>query len=232
MPSQQTEQPRDVDATPSLRGETPALDMQIGARVLLQLQDTGEKLWGETVGMVQDKFIIIRIATNPAIRQALQPETPVAVRYVVRDCLVFGFTATVARLTTNPLPLLYLHFPASVETANLRTHHRVCCYLPATLFLEGQEVHGALVDISRGGCRILVSHANDTQAVEAPVDTEVFCQLNILGDDGALFLKGVVKKNTTSGDKTMLGVAFDDITEEAAAHIERYVQCVHELSDL
>jgi hypothetical protein len=207
-------------------GEVP--NIEPGGRVLLDPDGLGKRFWTEFIGLVKGKYLLLRLPMQVGIREALEVDAPVTVRYIQGGCRVCGFKTSVAGMNFKPFPLLFLHHPDRVESLSLRRHERVACSLPGRVFQEGQEWEGMIVNISQGGCRMVLDGGNGASGGTPQADEEIFCSIRLLDSDEELYVRGMVRTVDAKAGNTVLGIQFVEPTEEQAGRIGEYVEGIRE----
>lgn len=203
------------------------LDFRIGEKVLVDLEGTGKRFWTEAYGRVREDFILLRHPMNAAFKDLLGKDQPITARYMDSEGSIYGFKSTVVGTIARPSPILVITHPYAVETVNLRRHDRAPCFLPATLFHEGAEMAGYIVNISAGGSKF-VWPMPDGAPPEFPKDAEAFCQFSLPGAEGELYARSIVKGITLDGSKCIIGLKFEDLEEDGNRLITEYVQLAME----
>ena len=116
------------------------------------------KAAGVLAGMISDEYLMIRVSAIPGILSRLQEDDLIAVRYVYAGN-VYGFNSTIVNYIQKPALIVFLTYPATVETVNLRNAQRVECLFPATVKTDRGDYKAVIVDISQGGCRVCLDHS-------------------------------------------------------------------------
>lgn len=203
------------------------LHIDMGGAILLEPIGTGQRFKTIFVGMERERYLLTRLPRVAGIREILTPETEITVRYLHHNGTVYGFKTAVLSTIPAPVPLVFLSFPKVVEVLSLRRHERVDCFLPATVFHEGTDYACMLTNISSGGCRIIL----DLPPEDIPnlsLNDEIFCQFSMFGSDQDHFVKGEVKNLTRDCTKLILGIQFDEVSEDIQESINAYVRNVTE----
>lgn len=206
----------------------PELELPIGGDALVEVTGTQKRFKTSFVGMDRRQYILLKLPMRRQIIDMLTPHLQITVRFLMDGGRVCGFQCHVAHLSVKPFPLLFLSYPKLVEVLKLRKHDRVACFQPIVFYLSGEEYPAVIVNISAGGCRILMEEG-DLAAMEshAPGEQIVF-QLRLFGSEEHVYLQGTVKTATNEqhhGKQVLaLGVAFQDLDEELAGQINSYVE--------
>ena len=200
-----------------------SLDFRIGEKVLVDVEGTGKRFWTEAFGRIREEFILLAPPASASFKDLLNKDQPITARYMDVQGSIFGFKSTVVGTIARPSPILIITHPFTVESVNLRRHDRVQCFLPSTLFHEGAEMTGYIVNISAGGAKFVWPLA-DGNIPEFPKNAEAFCQFRMPGADNELYARSVVKSTTLDGKRCIIGLKFEELEEENKRLITDYVQ--------
>ncbi len=198
-------------------------EIPVGAEVFMQGDDRADRFQTSFVGMERKNFLLFRQPRRQA-GQTLQPQASLTVRFLVEN-LVLGFKATVLAVIDKPFPLLFISYPDCIEALDLRQDDRVRCFLPATLYRDGQEAQGRIVDLSRSGCQVVLDLAATpvTLLTEPIPGAEVFCQFRLPESDEDLYSKGEIRFVEEKNGKARLGIRFVDPEEPVANGVQQFV---------
>lgn len=198
------------------------LDIPLGATIFLKPEGTDKRFHMSFVGMEAGRYIILR-PRAPIGPQELSPQTPLIVRFR-KENYVCGFQSMLIYAMTAPFHLYFLSQPESYEVLNLRQHDRASCFLPAQIFLEGEELRGKIIDISRSGCLIVLDSEPANMAV-LQNDCEIFCQFHLENQD--LYCKSIVRHGISAKNKVRLGVEFLEPTTEVNGALDTYLTAIN-----
>ena len=123
---------------------------------------------------------------------------------------------------------MFLQYPESILFLNLREKHRASCFFPATIFWESQEIDGRIIDISKGGGKIIALTGNNDTLPQINAGEEVFCQLVMDKLENALYIKAVVRRITSEKNKHIFGLEFVDLPTDIQHIIDDYVTSINE----
>ena len=98
-------------------------------------------------------FVLATMPRGQKESMKMQVGTPWVVRYVFGG-KAFGFKTEVLRTQFEPVPLVFLSFPASIEVQSIRRHERVKTLLLARMKSSQGETDCTIDDLSPGGCRV------------------------------------------------------------------------------
>ena len=109
------------------------------------------------IGMEYGQFLIVKPPPLPEFPASLYQKNQTVVRYFYAG-RAYGFRTTLVSLIREPVRLLILAYPETIESLNLRKNERYACRLPAGVVLnlsgdEPENWQGYITDISADGCR-------------------------------------------------------------------------------
>jgi c-di-GMP-binding flagellar brake protein YcgR len=227
MPAQNTAPGRPKKILPQhiRRKDGDALDLAPGERCIVEPEGLGKRFKSLFVGMERNQYLILRItreAQAMGTREYLHMSKPVTVRYLHRG-QVCGFSSRVLSAIYNPVPLLFLHYPAQIEVLDVRSEDRMEHFLPCRAIYGGQERHGVILNLSRGGCRLLVERGAQDEALLTK-GSEVFCRAQLLDTEHEVYLHGEVRNAQTVQRNMVLGVQFTNQTQQLEQMLMRHLQ--------
>ncbi len=212
-------------ANPLLNQETDRLDIRIGENANIELLGSGERMWGEVVGMKTGRFIALWV---PALkvektRRTFLGEGMVAVRCLAGGRDLVGFKTTASQLLQDPYPLLFLDYPDKIERVNLRKAKRVEARIESTIFREAAEISGTIVDISAGGAKVAVRDMRALAQGELGVDSECVVLFKLAEDSEEHCITSMVRNVTKTERDALIGFKFVSYPGDALVEIERFV---------
>jgi hypothetical protein len=208
------------------------LAMRMGERLHLEIQSTGERLWGELVGFKQGAFLLVWLPALMRHRQSLIDDNMVTVRGVNCDFQLCGFRTSITKVMLTPHPLLFLHFPEVFEKLHLRRHDRVECFLPALVLMDGQEYKSIIVNLSLGGARIVLDSPGHESSLELFEDQEAFLVFKVVENGREVCARTHVRSISNNEGRITLGTEFLDLIGESKTIIDEYVANIKEFSTL
>ncbi|MDH3359544.1 MAG: flagellar brake protein [Desulfobulbaceae bacterium] len=194
----------------------------VGAEVVIQATEQGLRFNTTFIGLIKGRYLLVN---RPESQKniALSANDQLAVRYIAGN-QVFGFISTLATITTNPFPIMFIDLPECYETLNLRKDDRIQCFQPAILYKESLEEKGKLTDISKSGCRIIINKQNDNSPfANLKANNEIFCSLQLPDIENNLYTKGIIRVSESLKTKTKLGIQFLNPEKDVQDAIARYV---------
>lgn len=187
-----------------------SFEAQVGAKALVELQGVGGRFNSQILGWEPGKFVILKLPANHELLQNLYVNKAIVVRYIHCGGQVRGFKSAVQGIVYAPHRVLFLSFPASIETIELRKGTRVDCTIPATLEVSDASFKALLINISNGGCKVSLGRGQDGLQLSTLVGSEVNCSFKLLESPETMRLNGVIKKMSTSNEIVRCGIQFSD----------------------
>jgi c-di-GMP-binding flagellar brake protein YcgR len=219
---QQTQQTPPVQRSPGIQA-----DLRHDMPVVLQFARDGAKFASRIVGMEPYTFIIVKMPLAPGIRAMLFPGQGLTLRFEC-DGVIYGFDTEIVTYVTKPAPLLILAYPVSMEKIELRRFKRLTCLLPVRLENEFAHSLAFMVDISRGGCRLIIDK-NDIEGVFNVMTGDAVRIQSLPELFGGRDLEAAVANVVQKNDKAILGAAFAANDPEMEQLIERFISRVSDI---
>jgi c-di-GMP-binding flagellar brake protein YcgR len=129
------------------------LTVETGAEICLAAEDL--KYFGKCifVGQKIDQFIVVTPPSNfSSVEKNLLQANSLMVRYQFEGD-IFEFTSQVLEIKYEPLTLLLLQYPVTIEKKELRSQKRISCFISAKMEVNNELQDGIIKDISKLGCR-------------------------------------------------------------------------------
>ncbi len=191
--------------------------------VVLQIPRDGAKYSSKIVGVEPYKYIIAKMPLAPGIRTMIFPGQGLTLKSEC-DGIIYGFDTEILHAILRPAALLLLAYPMRTEKIELRRHRRLSCLLPVRLQNPFAHTLAFMVDISLGGCRLVVDK-NDTDGilnVMAGDEVSILALHEVFGDDG---LRATIANTAQKNHKAFFGAAFagndPDHGRRVAAFLDR-----------
>jgi hypothetical protein len=131
------------------------MDLPIGHEMLVQFEGEKARFKSSYYGQKPEEFLIVQMPGIPGIREKLLNGNGLVVRYLVGG-RVYGFKSHPVGNVVRPCPLIFLTYPQSIESLNLRQSERVNTFLDATGTIDDVSMDGVILDLSVGGCMLMV----------------------------------------------------------------------------
>ncbi|EFL51065.1 type IV pilus assembly PilZ [Solidesulfovibrio fructosivorans JJ]] len=196
-----------------------------GTRVLLELAGLEEKLATACVGHQRGRFVVVQMPSTTetardALYQLLYPDNTVIARYLHEGSVV-GFSARLIRCIQIPFPLIFLTYPAHLESHDLRKHKRITCCLPGRIRLGDGYVEGLLMDVSISGCQFSIPRK--ASAPEPAIDAVVELSCELIGSAAQTTFTCAVKRVLTSARRVDLGLKFKEMPQAIRESLVDYL---------
>ena len=201
-----------------------ALNIGIGTRMQFQLGEKGQefKAAGFLAGMISDEYLMIRVPAIPGILSRLNEGDPIVVRYVYAGN-VYGFNSTILNYVQKPALIVFLAYPAAVETVNLRKAQRVECLFPATVNTDRGDYKAVIVDISEGGCRVCLDHgASESSSFD--IDQTIGLSFHLAGVVEEQVINGKIRVLKKDAQLSEMGIQFDQENEAVLNNVKQYIE--------
>jgi hypothetical protein len=192
----------------SVINKSQRLFIELGTYLRLESITNNSTISGELIGMRVGDYLIVRLqGCNKRIDQIKELQ----VKYLCSG-EIFGFSAQVLTVLNEPDQLVFLDYPAEVESFNVRSFDRVDCFLPVHLSFQGNSIDGLLVNINFQGCLCCV---DDNEALRLPQD-QVIPDVNLKFpaiSDTVFAVSGEIRFIRKEADKLYLGIYFRDMDD-------------------
>jgi hypothetical protein len=208
------------------------LNIGIGTTLQFQLGRNKQalKAAGVLLGMSMDEYLIIRVPAIPGILSRLCEGDPMVVRYVY-DGNVYGFTSKILTCLQKPALIVFISYPVSMESMNLRKTRRMQCLFPATVNRPDGDLKGLIMDISLRGCKICVENESDEQH-SMDVDQTILIGFLLTGTKEEQVIKGKIRNMKKDYEHTEIGIQFDPENTSVLNNVRLYMDRFAELQFL
>ncbi len=203
--------------------EHQTFSVGIGTRMQFQLGMKGQefKAAGILVGMMPNESLIIRVPPIPGILNRLEAGSSVVVRYVYAGN-VYGFTSKILICIQKPALIVFLAYPATVETMNLRKAQRLQCLFPARVKTHDGDYDAVMVDISLGGCRICLDYGAGVPQ-SADIDQTIEISFHLPGVEQEQVINARIQNLKKDGQVSEMGVKFDPENEAVLNNVKLHI---------
>ncbi|THB63451.1 MAG: flagellar brake protein [Desulfovibrio sp.] len=202
------------------------LDMPIGLDLIAQVKGTDNvRFRSRYLGMKAGEFLIMQMPGVPSIREKLVSHCNLVVRFMSSGT-VFGFESSVQATTMRPSPMMFIAFPDTIESLNLRQAERVDTFINAEGTIGEQIVRGAILDISAGGCRYTIDRSTGTRWPDTEPGTQILLSFTLPSTEIHLHVNGEIINAKKDIDTIILGVKFilDEYHEDVKQQITDFVR--------
>lgn len=195
-----------------------------GARIIIEFPSLFKRrFYSSIIGHKQEQYIIIDHPAQDKRPLRLEEGMVCMVRYIEKG-LACGFKTQIVGVSSRPYSLVFLEFPRSIESSNLRKEDRYPVSLAGALSEEKSEEssdHKSLVcdiiNISRGGCLV-----NSPEAFEP--ETTLLLTINLPEQGEAENLETEVKSCSKAGQEYQLGLNFANLLNPAYKKVTAYLE--------
>ena len=192
------------------------LDMPIGLELIAQIKGSdGVRFRSRYLGMKPGDFLILQMPGVPSIREKLISRCNLVVRFMSSGT-VCGFESLVMSHTLKPCPLVFVAFPETIESLNLRTAERVDTFIEAEGVIGDQIVRGAILDLSAGGCRMTVDRSTGTRWPDIEPGEEMLLSFRLPNENRMLTVNAQIVMAKKEVDAIALGLKFAQDERHAA----------------
>ncbi len=202
--------------------QPPALALSFGTRMLLQPEGLKDNLQTVFIGLDKPRYLIVKAPPSKGLFEHIYPEKPVTVRYANQGT-VFGFHSMVLSTLSKPAKLVFLVYPARVETVNLRRNERVDTHIPASFKLKETSLDSLIVNLSLGGCKILIK-GSETSYSSLSKDVQAELAFALPGSQDQVQTGIRIRNLSLDDEKIFLGCQFESLSSEHAGQINDFVQ--------
>jgi len=225
-------QEADESTTPkrSSRELGMAVAFKLGQAVMLQALGGKQRYWGKIIGTDPYDYFIVRLPLVPGINHLATTGAGLTLRFEA-DGELYGFSCDVVSATHKPNLLLILSYPTYIEKMQLRRHRRIKCLIPAFMENEFFKSPGFIVDLSRGGCRVVLDMFQKQKIVNLMTGDEL--NLNISLDSlSSLTCKARVMSLADLGQGRVLGASFGGGEVESQGAIGKFMDRLETIDTL
>lgn len=182
------------------------LFIELGTDLLLESNTSTQSTSSQLIGMQVGKYLIVQLSDHQWVQNRVSQGDTLQAKYILADD-VFGFNTKVMRMIKDPDLLLFLEYPAKVNSCNVRSDKRVECFLPVKITMDNLNIEGIITNISKNGCLCSVDNCPEIDSVNMPLLT---LQLPY-GQLETLTLKGEIQNLRLKDSQAFLGILFQGL---------------------
>ena len=206
------------------------ISLEIGIPIQLKMEGVAFPLQSVLIGMEIDEYLIIKIpAQYTNVKHKLIAGVDIIVRYLYRGT-VYGFQTKLIEIITKPVKLLFLEYPKIIEHYDLRSQKRAESIFPATIMIKDKTNHGAIIDVSKNGCRCHILNSRKEPLPPVQIDDEILLKCKFPGVEGDHEVLGKIKNIRRSRKELIVGVEFMRLELEIHELISQYIYAVEDFS--
>lgn len=209
-----------------------AIPIQLGVQLLLQLRQLSIRVPSKLVGLEHGKYLIVSMPSLSVtdIKSYFTHGKVVVARYI-HEGSALGFESMVMGMIIQPVRLVFLGYPKSIQDMNLRKHKRSECYLPAEISVIDESIHGFILDISRGGCSFNCKSKTNLDIDMLSVGKKLVIKFAVPGFEGKLEIYCIIRNFRIDNAHMFFGLQFDDIVEEQKYKLYSYLDEMLSMED-
>lgn len=212
---------------PAVKAAEPRLHLPIstGAELLIEIINLKLRIKSHLVGLEHEQYLIIKVAPNDLLgtfRSDAVKESPMIIRYLYKGT-VYGFTAQLLNILSAPARLFFVSYPEKFDEIRVLENARFDCILPASALVGNDIVEMTVIDISKEGCLCMI---NSAEALREKlygllqVNKQMDLKIQFPGMAGTFGLKGRIRNTSKDTDKIMIGLVFEEPSEEVKKKLE------------
>jgi c-di-GMP-binding flagellar brake protein YcgR len=204
------------------------LNVELGNMLYLDIQETEEIYSSVLIGLEPLEYLIVRPQFSQDIHCLLSVGQKISIRYQALGN-EYGFKTHIIAITDEPCRLIFLSYPRTVESIEIRKEKRVGCYIPATVNMANRKIKGVISDISTSGCRFIVKLPEHLQPRQLQLVDTVVLLFPFIGLDGVQEFAGRVRNTTIDRKRISMGLEFVGIKDDIIHRIDDYILKLGEL---
>ena len=181
--------------------------IELGTHLQLEMKELKLSLKSELIGMEVGEYLIAQLNNSEEEHAKLHEGCEVAAKYLHQHA-VFGFQSKIISLISKPKNILFIEYPEKIESINIRTSHRLDCFLPVLVEIGFNTADGIMVNINNEGCCLSIKGLTimDESTLEKVV---IHVHDKVTKKDFSLL--GNVRSIRKSNDEITLGCEFDEM---------------------
>ena len=213
-------------------GESPTLAADIPTGLLLKVQGVEANVKCNLVGMQPPLYLILAPPRlDSSVRQKMVPGVSLVAKYVYRGS-IFAFQSQVIGTVEKPVSLLLASYPQIVSRQEFRKDQRFTCYLSSMAQMGDQVWQGAILDISKSGCRFLSRITKSNNPPDLEVEDRLTLNLNVGQTQTPLALPSIIRNNQADRQMVSLGLEFTDMDTDNEAALTLFLGSLEEYTSL
>lgn len=204
-----------MDADPTLEnaaGQGTRLAIELGNTVQITGPTSGIRIKASLAGMVKGRCLILQIAgveSSGDLRRLFSYGDALLVRYL-HEGVIFGFRTFVSGTVVEPLPLVFLNWPERIEAHSVRQSRRLDTFIPCSLNLQGERHEASIVDISAGGCQVVVLRSTGIAVPDPEQAPPVQLHIPSASEAEPRQMEGTVRRCHADPARLELGIQFQE----------------------
>lgn len=197
---------------------------------MVQLTGDGQRYWGRVLGADPYECFIVKLPQVPGIKRLAAPGASLTLR-LEHEGELFGFSCDVITAAFKPNPMVILAYPASTERVQLRRHKRLKCLVPAVAENESFSSVGFIVDMSLGGCKLILEARQKEQTIPLKPGDAITVGISLPSLESIMF-KGKAVSLKDVGQERALTVRFDPEDKKTRESLGAFVSRLEAIEKL
>lgn len=201
---------------------------EVGIQVYLEktIESKGIKYTAKMLGWDHSNFIMISNPTANGQPLLWEPGIPFVVKYIIGGKIIIFRTILLEKIT-KPVTLCLIKFPEKIEEVNIRKHERIQTFIICSISAQSDIKEnssaplpfeeGSILDLSKSGGLIQVD-----KKLRYSVGEIILLGFTLPSGNSIQKLYGEIRNVTEDGEKTNLGVFFNDTNREAHLKLELF----------
>lgn len=197
------------------------INLSIGFPLQIVLEGVDEPFETHVIGKEPGRFLIVKKPDLLDGEFSLSEQDTIQLRFLHLGDM-YECQSTVLNISTDPFPLIFLDYPAAIESISARRTRRIACFIPALMGFDEENVDGIILNMSQIGCRFFLK-TESFKETPPVIDDFVSLDFTVMGAEGVLKFKGVVRNIQTTERGQNYGIEFLNIPYEFVTQIDSYI---------
>jgi len=189
------------------------LALEIGLHLKVELEGVDLPLESSFVGFINEFIIITPPMPYNKIQHKLFEGVEMVIRYFYNGT-IFAFQTKLYAHIEKPVNLLFIEYPKLIQKSELRSEKRANCYLNAAFISGEKENKGAILDITKTGCKCLIRRRDNKFLIPFKVNDLVMVQAKFPGVKTPMEIHGIIKNIRSTNIESNFGLMFHENTTE------------------
>lgn len=197
------------------------LNLTIGFPLQIILEGREEPFETHVIGKEPERFLILKKPDLLDGEFALSAQDTIQLRFLHLG-EIYECQSTVLKISTDLFPMVFLDYPAAIENVSVRRTRRIVCFIPALMRFDEEDFDGIILNMSQIGCRFFLK-TESLKEKPPVVDDFVSLDFTVMGAEGVLEFKGVVRNIQKTERGENYGIEFLNIPYEFVTQIDSYI---------
>ncbi len=199
----------------------------VGTDLMIYIDGIDYRLRSVLIGIKKNDYLILDCPKMTGIETKLFDGNKINIVFLYEG-VVYGCRSAIINFIRNPTRLIFASYPYKIEKMELRASKRIACYIPSTFQLEEDPTvfNGVIVDISKGGCRLVTNSDDSIDVSTFKVSGRVHMTLQLIGTDNTVNLAGEIQSLSLDRRKVSVGLRFAELDNNVMNKLDEYIQNV------